>query len=115
MAPEEPIVVVYATAPDVATAKKIANVLVDKHLAACINILPEMISVYRWEGQVNADDEVVMIIKTRHDLSERVVQEVGTRHPYDVPAIMVLPVSSGNPDFLKWIGQETTPPAIDVS
>jgi len=111
MAPEEPTVVVYATAPDLATATDIAHALINECLAACVNILPKMLSVYRWEGKVTTDDEVVMIIKTRSTLSDRVVQEVRTRHPYDVPAVLVLPVASGNVEFLEWIGSETTPPA----
>lgn len=113
MAPEEPTVVVYATVPDIATAKDIATVVVENRVAACVNILPTMHSIYRWQGQVNTDDEVVMIIKTRDSLSENVVQEVRTRHPYDVPAIMVLPVTSGNPDFLNWIALETRSPNSD--
>ena len=111
MAPQQPTVVVYATAPDVATATDIAQALVNARLAACVNILPSMLSVYRWEGKVNTDDEVVMIIKTQRRLSDHVVQEVCARHPYEVPAVMVLPVETGNVDFLDWIASETTPPA----
>lgn len=113
MAPAEPIVVVYVTAPDMATAKTIAQSLIAEKTAACVNIIPGMVSVYRWEGEVNIDDEVVLIIKTRQSLSERVIQDVVARHPYDVPAVTVLPVSTGHLDFFKWIGEETKPPNSD--
>ncbi len=115
MTPEEPIVVVYTTAPDVASAKAIAEQLINTRVAACVNILPSMISVYRWQGKVNHDDEAVLIIKTRQSLSRSVVREVSASHPYDVPSIMVVPVTSGTTEFANWITLETKPPDSDES
>jgi len=110
MATTEPIVMVYTTAPDMATARDIGQALVLGKIAACVNILPGMVSMYRWQGAINTDDEVVLIIKTRRSLSQRVVQDVIARHPYDVPSVMVLDVSSGNPELLSWIEQEALSP-----
>ncbi len=111
MPPAEPMVMVYATCPDVGCAKEIAAALVDARLAACANILPAMTSIYRWEGQVTSDDEAVMILKTRQGLSEAVVAEVVARHPYEIPAVVVLAISDAHPAFLRWIEEETKVPA----
>ncbi len=85
-------VLVYSTFPAVETAESVGGHLVDAGLAACVNILPGMVSIYRWEGKRQRETEVVMIIKTRASLAERVVEETRKRHPYENPSLMVLPV-----------------------
>lgn len=90
----ERAVFVYTTFPSVVEAEKAGRELVDARLAACVNILPGMISVYRWQGAVERAEETVMIVKTRRSLAEQVRASVKATHPYDTPAIAVLPVES---------------------
>ena len=101
-------VLVYSTFPAVDTAESVGGHLVDAGLAACVNILPGMVSIYRWEGQRQREAEVVMIIKTRASLADRVVAETRERHPYENPALLVLPVEGGSAPFIAWILGETT-------
>jgi periplasmic divalent cation tolerance protein len=103
-------VLVYVTYPDVEAAERTGAALVDRGLAACINILPGMVSVYVWEGARQRDVEAVMIIKTRSTLVDRVVAETLQRHPYETPAVLVLPVEGGSPRYLDWIFGQTAHP-----
>lgn len=97
---------VYATFPSLEEAEAAARALVEARLAACANILPGMVSIYRWEGRIERADEVVLILKTTAARAAEVVEAVRRRHPYEVPAILVLPVEKGLPAFLAWIGAE---------
>jgi periplasmic divalent cation tolerance protein len=101
-------VLVYATFPSPEVAEAVGGALVDEGLAACVNILPAMISIYAWKGERHRDAEAVMVIKTRASLAERVMIETRRRHPYENPAILVLPVEGGSPPFLAWIMAETS-------
>ncbi|WP_072392148.1 divalent-cation tolerance protein CutA [Hyphomicrobium sp. CS1GBMeth3] len=103
-------VLVYATFPDVAAAETEGAALVEAGLAACVNILPGMISIYTWNGERHRDAEAVMIIKTRRGLAERVIAEVKSRHAYDNPALVILPVDGGSEQFLGWIRAQTANP-----
>jgi periplasmic divalent cation tolerance protein len=96
-------VLVYSTFPSVEAAEGVGRALVGGKLAACVNILPGMVSIYCWEGRIERGAEAVMIIKTRTSLAERVVAEVRARHAYENPALLVLPVLGGSDDFLTWI------------
>src|ERR1700726_4898762 len=100
---------VYTTFPSVVEAEKAGNALVGAHLAACVNILPGMISVYRWQGAVERAEEAVMIVKTRTSLAEAVRASVKATHPYDTPSIVVLPVESVDERYFAWILAETEP------
>ena len=86
---------------------KIARALVGERLVACANVLGEAVSVYRWEGRVQEDPEVVMVAKTVADKIEVVVGRVKELHGYDCPCVVALPILGGNPDFLDWIRRET--------
>ncbi|MFG1374614.1 divalent-cation tolerance protein CutA [Xanthobacter oligotrophicus] len=97
---------VYTTFPSREAAENVARALVAERLVACANILPGMVSIYRWEGQVERADEVVMILKTTTARASDVVEAVRARHPYEVPAILVLPVEGGLAAYLGWIGAE---------
>ena len=101
-------VLIYATCPSLAEAERIGGALVDRGLAACINILPGMISIYVWQGKRQRDSEVVMIAKSRGGLAQQVVSEIRALHPFENPAVVVLPVIGGSPDFLAWIEAQTT-------
>src|SRR5215471_3233069 len=99
----ERAVFVYTTFPSVVEAEKAGKALVEAHLAACVNILPGMISVYRWQGAVERAEEAVMIVKTRASLAEGVRASVKATHPYDTPAIVVIPVESVDGRYFAWI------------
>lgn len=100
-------VLVYATFPDIDQARATAGRLVEDRLAACVNILPQMVSVYRWDGAVAEDREVVLIAKTRHGLGRAVTDAITDSHPYDLPAVLILPVGGGHAPFCRWILSET--------
>src|SRR6266545_7056902 len=101
----ERVVFVYTTYPSIVEAENAGRALVDRRLAACVNILPGMISHYWWEGKIERAEEAVMIVKTRAALADAVRQAVKEMHTYKVPAIMVLPVESVDPDYHAWIVQ----------
>lgn len=102
-------VLIYSTFPRGESAAEAGRHLVESRLAACVNILPHMTSIYRWEGEVRQDDETVMVIKTRSGLADSVIAAVAERHPYDNPALLVLPIASGASNFLAWVASETAP------
>lgn len=100
-------VLIYVTVPSREEARKIADALVGERLAACANILGEMTSVYWWEGAMQEDKEVALILKTEEALVERLTARVKALHSYAVPCVVALPIKAGNPDYLAWIGKET--------
>jgi periplasmic divalent cation tolerance protein len=102
-------VLVYTTYPSVVEAERAGRALVERRLCACVNILPGMISHYRWQGAIERGDEVVMIIKTRSSLAANVSAAVKDMHSYSTPAILVLPVESVEQTYLHWIMEETEP------
>ena len=106
-APENTAALVYTTWPDLASAELAATALLDAKLAACLNIIPGMISLYSWEGKTERACEVVMLIKTRADLTDACIASVRRHHPYTNPAALVLPVTGGASAFLAWINSET--------
>lgn len=101
-------VVVYATFPDYGTADAIATALVEQRLAACVNLIPGMRSIYRWQGALERADEVVAIIKSQAAEVPRIVATIERLHPYHAPAVVVLPIESGSRAYLDWITAETT-------
>ena len=104
----ERTVLIYVTFPSLEAAEKLGGELVEQRLAACVNILPGMISIYRWQGKHQRDAEVVMIAKTRESQKEAVIEAVKRRHTYETPAILVLPVEGGSEAYLSWIAAETS-------
>ena len=105
----ERAVFVYTTYPSLVEAETAGRALVEQRLAACVNILPGMISHYRWEGTVERGEETVMLIKTRTSLAEAVRAAVKAGHSYSTPAILVLPIESVDQTYLAWILTETEP------
>ncbi len=103
--PMPSMVYITASGPDEADA--IAAALVERRLAACVNVLGPIRSVYRWEGAVEKATEVALVAKTADDRVQDLIGAVRSMHSYDVPCIVVLPVTTGNPDFLDWIHAET--------
>ena len=98
---------VYMTAVSVDEAKSIGRVLVEQNLAACVNLLENMTSIYKWEEKLEESQEVIMIAKTRKTLMPKLVEKVNSLHSYDCPCILELPIQGGNPDFLSWIESQT--------
>ena len=99
----EETIIVLSTFPDTETARKIARALVEEKLAACVNIVPQVESIYRWKDVIETGNETLAITKTttwKYDLLEARIREL---HPYEVPEIISLRVSSGLPDYLSWI------------
>lgn len=111
MQENDKVVLVYSTFPSLEAAEAEGAALVEAGLAACVNILPGMISIYVWEGKRHRDAEVVMIIKTRRTLAERVIAEVRGRHSYENPALLVLSADGGAQAFIDWIERQTASPA----
>ena len=105
----ERVVFVYTTHPSVVEAERIGRVLVERRLCACVNILPGMVSLYRWQGAVERGEEAVMIIKTRAAHCEPVRAAVRQLHSYTTPAILVLPIESVDAAYLEWLMAETQP------
>jgi periplasmic divalent cation tolerance protein len=103
-------VLIYSTYPSAAEAERIGGALVDRGLAACVNILPGMTSIYVWEGKRQHDSEAAMIVKTRTGLADAVIAEARKLHPYSNPAFVVLPIEGGSADFLRWIMEQTATP-----
>jgi periplasmic divalent cation tolerance protein len=102
----ERAVLVYTTWPSIVEAELAGRSIVEKRLAASVNILAGMISHYWWQGRIERAEEAVMLIKTRAALAEDVRGEVKARHPYDMPAVMVLPLESVDADYFRWIVEE---------
>ena len=100
-------VLVYSTFPSLEAAETEGAALVDAGLAACVNILPQMISIYVWKGERHRDAEVVMIVKTRRELAGRVIEDIRRRHPYENPALLTVPVDGGSPPYIDWIRAQT--------
>ena len=102
-----PYVVVLITAPSKEVAREIARALVERKLAACVNIIPMIESIYAWEGKIEQDEEVLLLVKTREELLDALVPAAVALHPYDQPEVIALPIVTGSESYLAWIGRET--------
>ena len=100
--PEDPIVV-FMTAASGEEATRLAEMLVGAHLAACVQILPEMESVYRWEGKVERQSEVLLLVKTTQAKFSDLEREVRALHSYETPEIVAVPITAGSAPYLEWL------------
>lgn len=100
----------YVTCPDEPTAEKISLILLNQRLVACSNILPGMKSTYWWQGKIETAKEVVLILKTRKSLLRNCSEIIINNHPYSTPCILEIPITEGNPDYLRWLSAETETP-----
>ena len=98
---------VYMTADSIDEAKNIGRELIKQNLAACVNLLENMTSIYKWEDKLEEGQEVVLIAKTRKVLMPKLIGTVNSLHSYDCPCILELPIQGGNSEFLSWIETET--------
>ena len=104
----ERAVLVYTTWPSIVEAERAGRAIVERRLAACVNILPGMVSHYWWQGKIERAEEVVMLVKTRAGLAAAVGKAVKAAHSYTTPSIMVVPVEQVAPDYHRWIVEETS-------
>jgi periplasmic divalent cation tolerance protein len=100
--------ITFVTCKDRKQATAIARVLVQEKLAACVNIVPEITSIYRWDGRVEEASEVLILIKSRRALSKKLVARVRELHTYEVPEVVTIPITTGNPPYLRWVRQSTS-------
>jgi len=101
------VLVCYCTCPDVGSATRIADTLVGERLAACVNIVPAVRSVYRWEGRIERADEVLLMIKTTAARLESLQQRIAALHPYELPEVIAVEAVGGSPAILDWIHQQS--------
>ena len=106
------MLVIMCTCPDEATASKLAGGLVEEQLAACVNILPGIRSIYRWQGKISNDAEVLMVIKSLASRFEELESWLLEHHPYDIPEIVALPVSCVSAEYHAWIDSVVDPAPI---
>ncbi|KAJ3673712.1 hypothetical protein LUZ60_005704 [Juncus effusus] len=102
-----PSIVVYVTVPNREAGKKLSESIIKEKLAACVNIVPGIESVYWWEGKVQTDSEELLIIKTRESLLPALTEHVKSNHEYEVPEVISLPITGGNDKYLEWIKNNT--------
>jgi periplasmic divalent cation tolerance protein len=107
-------IVVLMTAGSQEEAERIANTLVADMLAACVNVVPGVTSIYRWEGKVQRDQEWLLVAKSRHDVLDLLVRRVQGLHSYDVPEVIALPLVGGSEAYLGWIDREVHGPWHNV-
>lgn len=103
-------IIVLCTTENQKQAKVIGTQLVREELAACVNIIPKMNSIYRWEGKIMEDEEAVMLIKTQSSLFEKIKTRIIELHTYDLPEIVALNITNANKAYLNWIDKETASP-----
>ena len=99
-------IVVFVTAGSSAEGERLARALVEERLAACVNRIPAVQSVYRWQGKVEESTEELLVIKTRADLLTPLEKRVSELHSYSVPEVIALPIMNGSADYLKWLGEQ---------
>jgi len=103
----EDVVVVLGNAPDLLLAKRIGHLLVEEGLAACVNLGAVSLSMYMWEGRLEASEEIPLTIKTTQAMLPALMGRLTQLHPYEVPEIIVLPVSAGSDSYLDWVRRQT--------
>ena len=102
-------IVVLCTCPDNTSARELAQTLLSEKLAACVNLIPQVTSLYYWQGKLEESQEVQLVIKTRRTMFGVLQERLLALHPYEVPEILALPILCGNPAYLQWVQEQTTP------
>lgn len=106
------VLIVLTNCPDTEVADRLARTLVEQKLAACVNRLPAVNSVYRWQGAVERAIEVPLLIKSTRERLPEIQEVIRALHPYEVPEIVAIPVVAGLPAYLRWVVDETQPPLM---
>jgi periplasmic divalent cation tolerance protein len=107
----ESFVVAVVTVPNEEVGERIARALVEERLAACVNLVPRVRSIYRWRGEVCDEGELLLWVKTRGARFPELQERVRALHPYELPEIIALPISQGFPPYLSWVAQESADPS----
>ena len=107
-------IVVYITAPTVEDAQSLARSLVKEKLAACVNIIPGIQSIYQWNDAIETDQELLLICKSRTERFDSLKKRVQALHPYDVPEIISIPIQNGSEPYLNWVRDNTLPSSQPV-
>jgi periplasmic divalent cation tolerance protein len=107
--PDEDAIVVFLTAPSGEEATRLADLLIGAHLAACVQILPEMESVYRWQGKIERQSEILLIAKTTRGKFADLEREVRALHSYETPEIVAVPIVTGSQPYLDWLNESLKP------
>lgn len=102
------VLIALCTCPDTESARQLARILVDEHLAACVSRLPGVTSTYRWQGQVEEATEVMLLIKTTHTRLAALTERITQWHPYEIPELIALDIADGLPAYLAWLQQAVT-------
>ena len=100
-------IIVHVTVPSKEVATKIAQTLLDKRLAACVNVMPGILSFYTWNGKINEDSELLLEIKTKTKLFDSLSKLVQTIHPYDVPEVIAIPMERASKTYTAWLKEST--------
>jgi periplasmic divalent cation tolerance protein len=103
------VLLALCTVPDAESGAKLAGLLLEQRLAACVNVVPGLISIYRWEGKVEQDPEALMVIKTTRGAFEALREMLAEAHPYDVPEIIAARIDEGLGAYLDWVRDECSP------
>ncbi len=103
MSPREPIAVVLLSGPDLSSMRELVTTVVRERLAACANVLPGAVSIYRWEGRLETADEVLVLLKTLPSRVEHLEQRITELHPYEVPEVVVLTSTGGSKAYADWV------------
>ena len=107
MTKQEDAIVILTTCPDQVTAESIAKLLVSERSAACVNIVGNIKSIYRWEDEIESEQETLIIIKTTKQNYREVESTIQKKHPYEVPEIIAIDIKQGIPSYLDWINHST--------
>ena len=102
--------IIFNTCPDEDSAQMVANRLVMENLAACVNIVPGLTSIYKWDGEIQQGTELLLMIKTRDDLLNQAMERIAELHPYELPEIISVPIDNGLQAYLDWIDNSTGKP-----
>ncbi|NYT75961.1 divalent-cation tolerance protein CutA [Alcaligenaceae bacterium] len=103
------IVIVLSNAPDALLAKRIAHVLVEEHLAACVNLGEAGLSMYMWQGTLEGAEEIPMVMKTTSERAPALMERLRQLHPYEVPEMLILPVAGGSREYVEWVREQVKP------
>jgi periplasmic divalent cation tolerance protein len=99
------VLLALSTFPDTETAQRVSNELVSEKFAACANILPPVESIYRWKGKIEQGNETLVLFKLSEDRQSAFQEQLRSLHPYEVPEIIFVPISSGLPEYLRWVAE----------
>ncbi len=108
MSAENQLIIILCTVPNEATARKLASGLVEERLAACVNAIPGVRSFYRWQGKLETESEIQLLIKTRQERFDELAAWLEVNHPYDVPEIVAIPAERVSEAYLAWVVEQTS-------